>query len=229
MATLNVKGGNVVDSPSGIGAYFSVYGSSTGGRGDSQNTTPVYPNSISSYFKVLKCDDNWYLTPYTTNNGLKNFRLIDLTRQSYDLPFSDSWQWLKDHNFINPDTIDPTSYGYSNFFFAYKLDPIDVRYIDNSTSQGKFYIDTYNPIIGPDINTLTCTSKTWYQNSISQTYFQFTTSYDLDVADSGGNGGDTTIDATGLAPAILMIPATLIILAFFSVIYKMFMNRKMRG
>lgn len=224
MATLNVKGGNITDASAG---YFSVYGSSTGGRGDSQNTTPVYPSSISAYFKVLKCDDNWYLTPYTTNAGLKNFRLVDLTRQSYDLSFSDSWQWLKDHHFLNPDTTDPTSYGYSNFFIAYNLTPIDTRYIDNSTSQGKFYIDTYNPVIGPDINTLTCSSKTWYGNSISNNYFQFTTSYDLEVVDSGG--GDTTIDATGLAPAILMIPATLIILAFFSVIYKMFMNRKMRG
>lgn len=48
----------------------------------------------------------------------------------------------------------------------------------------------------------------------------------IDVEDSG-SGGST--DISPLIPAILMIPATIIVVCFFSVIYKMFINRRTRS
>lgn len=45
--------------------------------------------------------------------------------------------------------------------------------------------------------------------------------------DDSGSGGST--DITPLIPAILMIPATIIVISFFSIIYKMFINKRTRS
>ena len=58
------------------------------------------------------------------------------------------------------------------------------------------------------------------------TYISAFPVYEYEQAESG-SGGST--DITPLIPAILMIPATIIVICFFSVIYKMFMNKKVRG
>ena len=50
--------------------------------------------------------------------------------------------------------------------------------------------------------------------------------YEYEQAEAGSG---SSCDISPLVPAILMIPATLIVLATFSIIYKMFMNRKVRG
>lgn len=57
------------------------------------------------------------------------------------------------------------------------------------------------------------------------TYISAFPIYEYEESSSGG--GST--DISPLIPAILMIPATIIVVCFFSVIYKMFINRRIRG
>lgn len=48
-------------------------------------------------------------------------------------------------------------------------------------------------------------------------------------SDSGGSGGESGSDFSGIISAIILIPATIIMVCLFKMIFNIFMNRKVRG
>lgn len=58
-------------------------------------------------------------------------------------------------------------------------------------------------------------------------YSQYTVKVPYTVPDSGGSSGSS--DYSDIVNAILVCPATLIVISFFICIYKIFINRRLRG
>lgn len=202
-----------------------VVGADTSGVGDN-----VLPSSIT--LRVFKCDDDYYLTRYT-NNVDTRYQLATNVRSSSSTRLStvDSIAWLKSHNMMSDDVYFNSSW--TSYYIAYKLDLIASTLTatgSSSSEYGYFYIDSLNPIYSDQPILSSCSSLTVLStsNSVSNTRFIPKFTYSVSSgSDDSGSGGST--DISPLVPAILMIPATIIVVCFFSVIYKMFMNRKVRG
>lgn len=202
-----------------------VAGADTTGVGD--NVFPAYGPSM----RVFKCDDEYYLTRYT-NNVNNHYQLATNVSSGsrYDLSTVDTISWLKSHNLMSEDVYFNSSW--TSYYFAYKLDLIasTLSSTGGSSEYGYFYIDSLNPIYSdqPILNSCSSLTVLSTESSVNNTRFIPKFSYSVSSgSDDSGSGGST--DISPLIPAILMIPATIIVVCFFSVIYKMFMNRKVRG
>lgn len=182
---------------------FATYSSSTNQYYltiPNSSLLPVY----DPYWAVVKdSSDNYYLMPF---NG-SGFTCSNITTKSLTL--------MENSGFYD-ESIDFSS-GDS---FYYELSNID----SNLTT--RFYTDFRKPVVSTanDMKTF-CSSITTFSGNNTNTSRYIINKFEIEQ--SSNSGGST--DITPLIPAILMIPATLIVLGMFSIIYRMFINRRIRG
>lgn len=180
---------------------FATYSNSTNQWYFTMPSTTLLP-VYDPYWAVVKdSSDNYYLMPFA--NGT-NYVCSNISTRPMSL--------LESSGFFD-DSIDFTN-GDS---FYFKLD---------SLGTGRFSTDFRKPVVSTAsaMQTL-CSSTTTYTGNNTTTGRLIINKFEIqESAPSGGS-----CDITPLVPAILMIPATLIVLATFTIIYKMFMNRKVRG
>ena len=150
----------------------------------------------------------------------------DSNSDFYLMPFTSSANWscsgIATKNVSNGSDLFDSDIDFTqgNSFY-YKLSTIG----SYSSSNRRFTANFRRPIVAntTDISAICSTVSTY--SSFASTNIFFINSYiEEESTPTGGS-----CDITPLVPAILMIPATLIVLATFTIIYKMFMNRKVRG
>lgn len=220
MADISVKFPTAYRESTGNNIYVSgidyVSGSNTYG----------FTPGVSSAMRLLKCDDSYYLV-YSGSDAslhLQSSKSVTSTNSSR-LGTVDSINWLKDNNFLSDDVyFNPA---WTSYFLAIPV--IDVISTNDSSY---FYgtVDFRNPIFkdSPVVNS--CSNYTTISISNGVNNVRLYNSYSYSVNDSGGDsGGGGSTDINSLIPAILMIPATIIVISFFSIIYRMFINRRIRG
>lgn len=178
---------------------FASYGSSTLQWGLTIPTNTLLPQYDYNWAIVQDSSQNYYLMPFTGG-----FTCSYVSTRSLNLLESSGWF---------DDSIDFTSG--DSFYF-----PLDL------ISTGRFSTDFRKPIVSTvsDMQTL-CNSVTTYTGGNSTASRLIINKFE--IQESTPSGGST--DITPLIPAILMIPATLIVLGMFSIIYRMFINRRIRG
>lgn len=161
---------------------------------------PVY----DPYWAIVKdSSDNYYLMPF---NG-SGFTCANITTKLLDLMESSGF-YDESIDFSNGDS------------FYYELSNIDT----NLTT--RFYTDFRKPVVSTanQMKTL-CSSTMTYSGNNTNTSRYIINKFEI----SSGSNESSSCDISPLIPAILMIPATLIVIACFSIIYRMFINRRVRG
>lgn len=172
-------------------------------------TSSNLPTSNAPWAVVSDSNGDWYLMPF----NYSGFQCSNINSISGITYFS-SYQ---------PDFFDSSVDFSSGETFYYKLTPLFSSY---SSSNARWSTDFRKPIVDTVANAKTlCSSVYTYSNNTSLN--RFIINYVEIPENSGSSGGST--DISPLIPAILMIPATLIILGMFSIIYRMFINRRIRG
>lgn len=175
------------------------------------DTIPTAP--ISGVGLIQDAEGNKY---FTNNGGSSS---CNLTTFPYN-----NVNYLAENGFIElGDVVLNSSTSYYLFF------PVSYFNGSNPNSYGyKASVDTRHPIIRSNLDDVSSFCDSVVSTSTNETYSLIYSTFDFDYSDSGSGGGGST-DITPLIPAILMIPATLIVLGMFSIIYRMFINRRVRG
>lgn len=158
--------------------------------------------SPSYYWHIIQdSSSNYYLMPLASSNSVCS----NIT--SVSVPSGSTW-YDSDIDFSSGNS------------FYYELTSLD-----NVSSPTRFSTNFRRPTIA---NTSDMSSLC----SIVRTYGSFNANrliintYEYEEPSSGSGG---SYDDTNLISAVLMIPATLICLACMAVIFKMFINRRVRG
>lgn len=173
---------------------------------------------ISGVGLIQDADGNKY---FTNNGGSSTCNL-----QTF--PYSNV-NYLAENGFIDlGNVVLNSSSSYYLFFPVVYYSPN----ANNANSYGyKAGVDTRHPIIrssaDSDVSSF-CSSVVSTSSTESYSLIYSTFDFEYDNSGSGGSGGGST-DISPLVPAILMIPATMIILGMFTIIYRMFINRRIRG
>ena len=182
---------------------FATYSSSTNQYYltiPSSSLLPVY----DPYWAVVKdSSDNYYLMPFNgTFSSCSSITTKSLT--------------LMENSGFYDESIDFSS-GDS---FYYELTNIDTNLAT------RFYTDFRKPVVSTanEMRSL-CSSITTFSGGNTNTSRYIINKFEI----SSGSSESSSCDISPLIPAILMIPATLIVIACFSIIYRMFINRRVRG
>lgn len=177
-------------------------------------------------------------SPYVANNKLTNLASSgcrvwqDLTDSSYIVTFNSA------------TTGSGISSGYSYFANQITFNWSDYFYSDEPdwSSGSNFFLyfpatfDSSLRILEVDVCNLqhkvfnsSDISTSNYSNLAGSSIVEIHTFCSLDISDSDSSGGSINFDDSNIVSSILFIPATLIVLSFFAVIYKIFINRRTRG
>lgn len=159
------------------------------------------PSPSYYWYVVLDSSNNYYLMPFASSNTVCS-NITNVT-------VNDNGTWY------DPD-ID---FSQGNSFY-YKLSPLDT-----GSSVNRFSTDFRRPVVSSSSNMSSlCNSvKSWSSFNANRVIIN-TFSYD-----ESSNSGSGSYDDTNLISAILMIPATIICLACMACIFKMFINKRVRG
>lgn len=178
---------------------FASYGSSTLQWGFTMPTTALLPQYDYNWAIVRDSQNNDYLMPFSGG-----FSCSYITTKNMSLLESSGWF---------DDSIDFTSG--DSFYF-----PLDL------ISTGRYSTDFRKPTVSTASSMQSlCSSVITYTGGNSTAGRLIINKFE--IQESTPSGGST--DITPLVPAILMIPATMLILGMFTIIYRMFINRRVRG
>lgn len=173
-------------------------------------------------------NNQWYFTiPSTTLLPVYDpyWAIVkDSSEKYYLMPFANGTSYVCSN--ISTRTL--TNFESSGFFD----DSIDFTSGDSvyfeldTVGTSRFSTDFRKPVVSNvnDMKTL-CNSVVTYTGNNTNSGRLIINKFV--IQESSPSGGST--DITPLIPAILMIPATLIVLGMFSIIYRMFINRRVRG
>lgn len=168
------------------------------------------PNPDPYWKKVEGTDGNFYLMPFTSSTTINCDQIS--TKNLSD---------LVNYKIIDYSASDIS--GMETFYF-----PINV--LASNSYNERYSTDFRKPTLSTkaDAIALCSTVSTFGNNNtfISNTGVINEFSYSVD---SGSGDSGSSFDDSNLVSAILMIPATIICLACMAVIFKMFINRRVRG
>lgn len=176
------------------------------------DTIPSAP--INGVGLVQDADGNKY---FTNNGGSSS---CNLTTFPYN-----NVNYLAENDFIDlGNVVLNSSTSYYLFF------PVIYFNGSNPSSYGyKASVDTRHPIIRSNSDDVSSFCSSVVSTSTNESYTLIYSTFDFDYSDSGSGGSGGSTDISPLVPAILMIPAAIIVVSFFSVIFKMFVNRRTRA
>ena len=174
-----------------------------------------YPTApINGVGLIQDADGNKY---FTNNGGSSSCNLTTF-------PYSNV-NYLAENGFIDLGNVVLNSNSSYYLFF-----PVSYFNGINPNSYGyKASVDTRHPIIRSNLDDVSSFCSSVVSTSSNESYSLIYSSFDFEYSDSGSGGSGGSTDISPLIPAILMIPATIIVICFFSVIYKMFVNRRTRS
>ena len=162
----------------------------------------LFKDSNNDYFVGLFNSTNYNVSscPSSSNiPAISSSSDFNLLKNLYDYYNVDTSSW--DYNL---------SYNYSIYF------PASI----SSYNSYVYEVDVSHPVFDVrDSVASKCSSVVSYYS------YYLVPKVSISVSDSGGSSSDFT----PVVSAILMIPATLIVLSCFFIIYRMFMNRKLRA
>lgn len=181
---------------------FSSYSSSTNQfyiTVPSSTLMPIY----DSYWAIVQdTNSNYYLMPF---NG-SGFTCSNINTRSMNL--------FESSGFYD-DSIDFSS-GDSFYYELTRLGQYDNRY---STDFRKPVVSTAS-----SMQALCNSVITYSGNNTNSSRFIINK---FEIEENSNTGG--SCDISPLVPAILMIPAAMLVIAFYTIIYRMFINRRIRS
>ena len=169
------------------------------------------PSPATSYVTLVKNIDNSYFLANGNFSSCSSINTISYDKVNY----------LSSEGFIDlGDFILDSTHGYYLFF------PVSVFYTPSVDYGVQGSVDSRHPVIVDSLGG----SPSSYCSSVVNTNItiSYNTLYTLSsvVVDDSGGSSDSSPDYT---LPILMIPATLVCLSFMFVIFKMFINRRLRS
>jgi len=183
----------------------------------------------TDYQLIKATDGKYYLTRFSTrptsdsNSVCSNQRSISADNYS-------NISWLVQNNYIDANSVPPTIN--NNQWRIYY--PVNVLGDFDDTTHAKsvmrLSVDTYHPIIKTNNQSDydTFCDFVYYMSASSTTAYLAYPSIEIEDTTSGG-GGSISVDSSGIINAVLMIPATLIVIGLFYITYRMFINSRNRG
>ena len=200
-------------------------------------TSYVPNNAFATYLFPSSSSNNipsyTGLTLYAVSNSSGKYFLTNYAQQgscyrSNGFMSYTNFKWMVDNDYF--DNINISDYSSSDQFILYF--PMDYYYSDNYTFRG--IVDVRNPIVYKISDSITTSlyCENGAYNFHSAGYFESKITFTYEESTGGGEssgGGSTVVDSSSISNAILMIPATLIVISLFSIIYRMFINRRTRG
>lgn len=173
-------------------------------------TTSNLPISNAPWAITTDSNGDWYLMPF----NYSGFQCSNIN----------SISGLSNYSNFQPEFFDSSIDFSSGDTFYYKLTPLFTSY---SSSNARWTTDFRKPIVDSVANVQSlCSGVYTYSNNTATS--RFIINY-VELPDDSGSGSGGSTDITPLIPAILMIPATLLVISFFKIIFNMFMNKKVRG
>lgn len=199
---------------------FSFGSTRNGSTGGYYRFSSIYNPSSSSFYyggklSVIYFDGVNYAAPFNTAS-------LNSCSLSYSVNISSSGQYtaFKENMSDYFDNLPESYYDLPfNSFIAFPLNEV------NNNGVWEYQVDVRNPVF-LNYNQNLCTSLRDDWNLVP------VINYTVEIEDSGSGGGisgDINLNSEDIVNAILVIPATLIVISFFLIIYRMFINRRVRG
>lgn len=118
-----------------------------------------------------------------------------------------------------PIPTDLTVYNSNGYYLKI---PMTLHPADSQFSQSWLTLD-WEDTVSLSSNKLTSDS------SLNSNYTNQNVLNLIEIDSSGESGGESGVDYSSISNAIILIPATIILVFFFKMIFNIFMNRKVRG